>query len=427
MDIERACIYCRGSDVAYQVGIAVAFIVDHGLRCGGIYVDEQGVDSWKKLMEDCARHYTDAIIIRGIETITENVEGINLLDELLPVPIIGAEDMYCTKENLDIETLQFEQKEPGRNRVKKKELGEDGQVLSDAKSQYKQIGGVAPFGYIKKSNVLIPNPSTAHMVEQLFIKAKDGEKITAIASWLEDQGILTSRGSSRWSENTIRDILKNSVYIDDLVSRELYDAVQERFDTKTSAEKRATGVYQGIVKCSHCGRPLAYNGIGGNDRRKTAVYSCKYHTGRNPKEQPLAHMPKIDEERLKAEVQEQCNRYICDMAGRTEKMDISIARFKKKQDTLESQLRKLGQRVQDSGLLYGLKITEGLWNSWYEARGRRYYAIAFRSLLQHRFAVYQPEPTAENDYEQEKKLYESITVDVEGKVQVHFWGDRAFR
>lgn len=427
MDIERASIYCRGSDIAYQVGIAAAFIVDHGLKCGGLFVDEQGVDSWKKLMEDCAHQYTDAIIIRGIETITENAEGINLLDELLPIPIIGAEDMYCTKENLNLETLRFEQNEPGRNKGKKKESGEDEQALSGAKPQYRQIGGVAPFGYIKKGDELIPNPSTACMVEQLFIKAKDGEKITSIASWLEDQGVLTSRGSSRWSENTIRDILKNRVYIDDLVSCELYDAVQERFDTKTPVEKREAGVYQGIVKCSHCGRPLAYNGVGGKDRRKTAVYSCKYHTGRNPKEQPLEHMPKIDEEILKAEVQEQCNHYIREMAGRTKKMDMSIERLKKKKDTLEGQLRKLGQRVQDNGLFCGLKITEGLWNSWYEARGRYYYAIAYRSLLQHWFAVYQPEPTVDNDYEQEKKLYESVTVDVEGNVQVHFWGDSAFR
>jgi len=46
------------------------------------------------------------IIIKSIDVITEDMKGIALLDDLLPVPIIGAEDLYCTKENLNLETLQ---------------------------------------------------------------------------------------------------------------------------------------------------------------------------------------------------------------------------------------------------------------------------------------------------------------------------------
>ena len=72
MDIKRASIYCRGSDLAFQAGIAAAFITDHQLECWNIYVDEQGIDSWQKLTADCARGYTDVIIIKSIDVITED-------------------------------------------------------------------------------------------------------------------------------------------------------------------------------------------------------------------------------------------------------------------------------------------------------------------------------------------------------------------
>ena len=71
-------------------------------------MDEQGIDSWQKLTADCAREYTDVIIIKSIDVITEDMNSIALLEDLLPVPIIGAEELYCTKENLNLETLQYE-------------------------------------------------------------------------------------------------------------------------------------------------------------------------------------------------------------------------------------------------------------------------------------------------------------------------------
>ena len=104
LDIRRASIYCRGSDLAFQAGIAAAFISDHQMESCNIYVDKQGLDSWQKLTADCARGYTDVIIIKSIDVITEDMRGITLLEDLLPVPIIGAEDLYCTKKNLNLET-----------------------------------------------------------------------------------------------------------------------------------------------------------------------------------------------------------------------------------------------------------------------------------------------------------------------------------
>ena len=207
------------------------------------------------------------IIIKSIDVITEDMKGIALLDDLLPVPIIGAEDLYCTKENLNLETLQYEKQKRSRTKEQRQEPSDYRQAKPKFETEERYYGEIAPFGYSRIDDKLIRDPLTSPFVEQLFIKAQDGEKITDIAVWLNNEGIPTPRGGSRWSENTVRDILKNSVYADDLISRELYERVQERFDSKVKPEKRPPGFYQGIVSCSVCGRPLAYHGAGGKDRR----------------------------------------------------------------------------------------------------------------------------------------------------------------
>ena len=77
--------------------------------------------------------------------------------------------------------------------------------------------------------------------------------------------------------------------------------------------------------------------------------------------------------------------------------------------------------------MYGIKIPDSLWNSWETARRKYLTASAQRYLLLQRFGIYWPEEMTENDYEQEKKLYQSITVSPEGKTEVHFWGETAFQ
>ena len=138
-------------------------------------------------------------------------------------------------------------------------------------------------------------------------------------------------------------------------------------------------------------------------------------------------MPKIDEETLKAVVLDQCNDYIREMTGKSGKMDTAIKRFEKKKNAHENQMKKIGQKVIDCRHTYGIKITEDLWYSWEAARRKYLTAVAQRYLLLHRFGIYRPEEMTENDYEQEKKLYQSISVSPEGKTEVHFWVETAFQ
>ena len=274
MSIERACIYFRGSDgLASQAGFAAAYIVGLGLQCTNIYVDEQGFDSWQKIAEECARGNIDAVITKNIDVLTEDENGIESLEEILPIPVIGAEDSYCSKENLDIETLQYEKPSTGRRREQRHELENYRQTSLNFEKQDRFYGGLAPFGYSKKGGKLVHDPITSPVLERVFTMAMGGERLTDIAAWLDNEGIPTPRGQLKWSDNTVKSILRNSVYVGDLITSGLYEAVQERFDSKAEAEKRESGVYQGIVRCGTCGRPLAYHGVDGKDHRKTRRYT----------------------------------------------------------------------------------------------------------------------------------------------------------
>ena len=137
-------------------------------------------------------------------------------------------------------------------------------------------------------------------------------------------------------------------------------------------------------------------------------------------------MPKIEEEKLKAEVLRQCNQYILGMTENDRLMALAIKRFENQMKSREEQMRKIGQKVLEHKFLYGVKIPDDLWSSWELARRRYVGAVMYRTLLRYRASVHRPEQTIENDFDQEKRLYRSITISPEGKVNIEFLGDTVF-
>ena len=421
--IERAAIYCRGENLAYQAGLSAAFIMDWELSYSRLYVDssESRQDAWANLMRECARGYIDVIIVRDMDIFTESTEGLQVIGEALPIPILGAEDLYQTKDNLNPETLEYE-KPKKQKKESQNYLSESLREVLRANGGYGHVVGLVPFGYLRENKKLVPDPITAPIIESIFVKAETGEKLTVIASCLEHGGIPSPSGSARWSDGTIRDMLRNDAYRGIIVNQELFDKVQERFKKKTIKQFRERGQYQGLVFCEVCKKAMAYQGV--DERRKTAFYSCKFHTGTRPEQKPLAHMPKVNEEVLKSEVLRQCNEYIKHMLSDRDKLDSSVEKLKDKKELIEKKIENVGARFLKRGEFPNIK---GLWTSWNEARGKYLASISYRSLMLHRYEVYQPTLMEEHDYDMERKLIRSITIDADGKVSVHFLGDFLFK
>lgn len=165
----------------------------------------------------------------------------------------------------------------------------------------KFVGSVCPYGYTKeklkgqKGYKLIPLEEEAKVVKIIFQKASKGLGSQNIANYLNNLGVMP-RKSIDWSYSTIRDIIKNPVYLgmikwnqrrtekkmingiiyksrpkhedyilvkglhEPLITKEVYDIANKTItqNKKNSVrnDKELQNPLAGLIKCSICGRTM---------------------------------------------------------------------------------------------------------------------------------------------------------------------------
>ncbi|GBD23229.1 Chromosome partition protein Smc [bacterium HR29] len=137
-----------------------------------------------------------------------------------------------------------------------------------------EVLGRPPYGYrVGPRNRLELVPDEAVVVRYIFrLYLQEGMGIRRIAGQLNQEGIRTRKGG-RWSMVTVRDILRNRVYLGTysrfgvrvpgshpaLVSPEDFRRVQERMERR-GAKARARSVtpflLSGLVHCARCGNRM---------------------------------------------------------------------------------------------------------------------------------------------------------------------------
>lgn len=179
-----------------------------------------------------------------------------------------------------------------------KEILMRGRLASVSEGNY--IGSVPPYGYDKvksgKSYTLVPNEEsdTVRLIFDLWVNQALGT--TAIANRLNSLGIKP-RKIEYWTNATIRDMLRNPVYIgkirwnwrktvkkyedgeiiksrpksdpeswmlidgkhDPIISEELFNAAQDRFgkSPRLKCEKQLINPFAGLIRCE-CGKSMVY-------------------------------------------------------------------------------------------------------------------------------------------------------------------------
>lgn len=214
------------------------------------------------------------------------------------------------------------------------------------------IGSFAAYGYQKDpedKNALIIDEEAAEHVKSIFAWFLEGMSKNAIVRKLNDSGILcpaaykkskgmkyknpnAEGGNPLWCAVSINNILKNRIYVGDMVqgryriksykihvqetvpedewfiventheaiiSREDFNKVQElsRKDTRTAPQQKGLYLFSGFLKCADCGKAMTRSKVGENvyyycrtykDQSKTA---CTKHTIRhNHLEQGVFHV-----------------------------------------------------------------------------------------------------------------------------------------
>lgn len=339
-------IYCRLSrddhngtlesmSIANQRQVLVDYVTEKGWTLRDCYIDDgySGTNfdrpDFKRMIHDAEIGKIDCIITKDLSRLGRNyVEAGYYTEEYFiehDIRFIAINDGIDTMhDNNDIAAFHHVLNEFYPKQVSKKVK----QVKKKSAEQGKFMGSQAPYGYMKSpedKHVLIIDEEAAVIVKRLFNEFANGDSARMIADKLNAEGINTPRfyhyekmgrtnplteEKNVWGSATITQLLKNQVYIGNmvqgkrqvvsfktkkmrtvppenwivventhtpLIEKSLWERVQKRLSNPNKKIIRTkidtVGLFSGLVKCLDCGMPLAYMRRQLKEREK-GVYRC---------------------------------------------------------------------------------------------------------------------------------------------------------
>lgn len=428
-------IYCRLSRddhngtlesmrIANQRQVLVDYVTEKGWTLRDCYIDDGYTGTnfdrpdFKRMIRDAENGKIDCIITKDLSRLGRNyVEAGYYTEEYFiehNIRFIAINDGIDTMhDNNDIAAFHHVLNEFYPKQVSKKVR----QVKRKSAEQGKFMGSQAPYGYMKSpedKHILIIDEEAAVIVRRLFNEFANGDSARMIADKLNNEGIDTPRfyhytkagkknplseQKNVWGSATITQLLKNQVYIgnmvqgkrqvvsfktkkmrtispedwivventhEPLIERNVWDKVQARLNTphrkirKTKTE--TVGLFSGLVRCADCGMPLAYMRKQLKNREK-GVYRCSRYNN-NGSSACSSHY--IDEEYISAFVLNDIQTYaqlaVHERAELAEKLYRAIQRnnsseignVKAKVKSVENRLFEINDRIKS---LYEDKCT----------------------------------------------------------------------
>ena len=267
------------------------------------------------------------------------------------------------------------------------------------------IGSYAPYGYVKDPNdkhALLVDPEAAEVVKSIFSMFLSGMNKRGITLYLNDHGTLcptaykqqqglkynapNAQGNPMWSTITIDTILKNRVYVGDMVQgrqrvksykihiqekvpeeewfiventheaiidRETFAKVQSllKRDTRTAPKQKQLYLFSGFLKCADCGRAMsriASKGI-------YVYYQCGTYKSLSKK---ACTMHSIKSDRLEAGVlfaiQQQVHLAITysELVARINSAPLKKSKSKRLEDTIAAKEKELAKIMRYKQALY---------------------------------------------------------------------------
>ena len=340
-----AGIYCRlsrddnngGSEsmsISNQREMLKSYIKDKGWSVSDIYVDDgySGTTfdrpEFQRMIQDIEAGKINLVITKDLSRLGRNyIQTGQYTDFFFPrygVRYIAVNDNHDSQD-VDNDITPFKNI---LNEMYAKDISK--KVKSARKTSAKQgkfMGSITPFGYIKNPanrHQLIPDENAAPILQRIFKLFADGNSARHIADILNGESVLSPaiyyysklgkqhpnpKVSSTWASATIMQLLRNEVYIgnmvqgkravtsfktgerhftdpsewiivegthEPLIDSEIWQAVQKRTTIVKINRICHTGeisLFAGLLKCANCGSALVFNTK--NQRGKTYMgYKC---------------------------------------------------------------------------------------------------------------------------------------------------------
>lgn len=376
---NRAAIYCRLSKDDEQSGDSVSietqkmmltkYCKDNNFRIADIYVDDgySGLNferpSFKRLICDLEHGKFDTVITKDLSRLGRDYIQtgyyIDIYFASKRIRYIAVNDGIDTKlGNNDIA--------PFKNILNDMYARDLSRKVKSAKQQRAQnglhISSQTPYGYKVNPynrNQLIVDPEAAEIVKLIFDLVEAGNSFLEVSRILERSKILTPatykviKGDTRflnstseetkykWSYQTVRTIVKNPVYVGDMVNhkveivnyktkervcvpieerivvpnmhepiidRERFVAINQRLANLRQANHRLENIFKDIIFCAECGSKMQLV-VETIRKNKRPMFRCPEHASRNPE---CTHYHNVYYDELLEQMQKQLRDHITD-------------------------------------------------------------------------------------------------------------------
>ena len=417
----------ESNSVTSQKTLLNEFIEEHDdLIVYDIYIDDgfTGTDfnrpSFQRLLEDMKKGNINCVIVKDLSRLGRNyIEVGNYIEQVFPlfdIRFIAINDFVDSYKNpTSTNTILV----PFKNLIND-EYARDTSTkirtsLNGKKKKGEFIGAFPSYGYIKDpkdKHKLVIDEVAADIVRKIFDwHVNLGLGKIAICHKLNDLGILNPTGHKKielgqnykncgiidntytWTPSTVRNILKNEVYIgntvqgkrraksykihkienvpkeewirvegthEPIIDKETFEKAQElsKRDTKVSQKTKELSMWAGFLKCADCGRAMNKKSSTNKNGRKYEYYICSTYRKKSNK---LCTKHTIKEEILEKAVAQAINLHI-DLLTNTEEMikQINQSSFQNlKNENIENMIK-----IKRIELLKILNFKRTLYEDW---------------------------------------------------------------
>lgn len=300
----KAVIYARyssdnqtESSIEGQLRECMEFAEQTGIDIISNYIDRalsaktDNRPEFQRMIKDSYKHAFDCIIVWKLDRFARNRYDSAHYKTLLKkngVKVVSAKETIAPGS----EGILLESVLEGMAEYYSAELSEKVvRGMTENVLKGKNNGGQVTFGYeIDEDMYFHPNPTTAPIVEEIFMQYADGKTIKQIVDYLNAKNILTIRGG-KMTINIVQRMLSNRRYIGEykfrdtvipngipaLISNELFERVQERLakNKKAPARHKAEDDYILTLKlfCGKCGAHM-FGESGTGTSRTYRYYKC---------------------------------------------------------------------------------------------------------------------------------------------------------
>ena len=400
--------------ISHQRDMLMEYCEERRWNVYDVYIDDGFTGTnferpgFKRMIEDIKAGYIGIVLTKDLSRLGRNyVMTGQYTDFFFPehgVRYVAINDSYDSdKDDNDIAPFKNILNEMYAKDISKKVRS----VRQTSAKQGKFMGSKPPFGYVKSNenkHQLVIDPAASEIVKQLFREFASGESGRNIAAKLNNEGIDTpavyyfkqtgkraTRGDScqQWGSSTIIQLLKNQVYIGDMVQckrkvssfktkkrlttssddwvvventheaiidRFTWDSVQRRMNdmkraTTNSAIKinstEEVNLFSGIIRCAECGAAMAFNRKEYKSGASRKFYRCSRYANSGSKACTM-HAVDLDtlESIILADIQYHAETAIQDEQGLLDRLlSFSGQERQNKKAAQEKSLREASNRI----------------------------------------------------------------------------------